>query len=473
MFKKTKLPDVDPVVLKPWHGIRPAYYILALYFLLLVVLFLLVCLVPGFVSKRSYVVFDTSLPVLGVYEDGIYLGNGYDSKLETTAGEHTYTFTYEGIEIGEMTADVKRHYFFTLFSHKSTVIKPELEYSDEVREKAIEVFARDIASYSLITDFSGSTVYPPLMRKFAQTAVEMEIADIRDAWLYAVLHITSETMYCDWVEAKAVLDKTAVLYETEESRKVEEYLVPLYDSGTVSTVTKTDESSEIKVKKNGSFYTYSEGIVTLGKTTETKYPESDYIPVTLAYSTFSIAGSLVTENEYAQFVEENKKWSRDNLDELVSEGLVDSNYLRDITLSSRSSRPVRYISWYAAEAYIEWKSAKDGVEYTLPTLTEWTVAALSSSEKTYVTSLVFVESDSSTPTALMGQLWDMTATPYMPLMRLVSSETVSRLSSLYPYDDIIVMGGSYVNENISVEDIGTSAKSSCSSFNGFRLVKHE
>lgn len=473
MFKKTKLPEVEPVHLQPWHGIRPAYYILALFFLFLLVVFFLLCLLPGLISGKSYVKFDTSLPILGVYEDSTYLGNGYGGKFETTSGEHTYTFTYEGIVIGEQTENIKRHYFFTLFSHKTTVIKPVLTYSDEVKAKAVLVCAEDIAAFSAVTDFSSSTVYPDIMVKFAQTAVEMELDDVSDIWLYSILHVTSAVMYEDAVSAKSVLEKAGISYETDESRKVESFLNALYGEEKNNEITKTDETSEIKVTKDGSFYRYDGGTVTLGKTTSSDYPESDYIPITLSYSAFSMASNLVTENEYAQFVEENPKWSRDNLTELVNEGLVDSNYLKNITLSSRSSRPIRSISWYAAAAYTEWRSEKDGVEYSLPTLSEWTVAALSASDKDYVTSLVFVENNSSTPTSLMGQLWDMTETQYIPLMRLLDEETISDLETLFPFDDIIVMGGSYVNDNVTLEDTGVAHKYSCSEFNGFRLVKHE
>ncbi len=473
MFKKTKLPEVDPVVLKPWHGIRPAYYILALFFLFLLLIFFLLCLLPGLVSKRAYVKFDTSLPILGVYEDGRYLGNGYESKIETTAGEHTYTFTYEGITIGEQKETVKRHYFFTVFSHKSTVIKPVLTYSDEVKKRAVEVCAEDIAAFSGITDFSSSAVYPGVMLKFARTAAEMKISDVRDIWLYSMLHITSKTMYDDYTAALSVLDNAGITYETDETSKVHSFLLSLYGDGKSSEIIKNDETTEITLSSDGSFYRYEGGTVTLGRTTTGEYPSSDYIAQTLTYSTFSIAGNLITENEYAQFVEANPKWSRDNIDELVSEGLADSNYLKNITLSSRSSRPVRYISWYAAEAYAEWRSVKDGTEYSLPSFEEWTVAALSAVDKDYVTSLVYKENNSSTPTSLMGQLWDMTESVYIPLMRLVDSETVSRLETLFPFDDIIVAGGSYVNENVSIEDMGTAHKYSCSEFNGFRLVKHE
>lgn len=473
MFKKPELPPVDDVVLKPWHGIRPAYYILALNLLFVLVIFFLICLLPGIVTNKTYVSFDSPLPVYGVYEDGRYLGNGYGTSLETTGGKHTYTFTYEGIEIGSTTVDVPRHYFFTFFHNYVFKITPEFTYTDEVKCLAVKSFASGTALYSPITDYTEEVKYPSPYSKFASTAVEMKIDDVRDVWLYGALHITSGTMYDDYTEGKGILDKNGITYSSQELETVEKYLDSLYRDGNTNQITINDKTTEIKVSKEGSFYTYEKGRVTIGETTSPSYPESNKLPRTLDYASFSMSGSLVTENEYALFVEENPEWSKNNIENLIEEGKVDSNYLKGINLSSRSSRPIRYISWYAAEAYIEWKSEKDGVEYSLPTLYEWYVAALSSENKKYVSSLVFVENDSATPTSLMGQLWDMTSTVYMPLMRLVDEETISRLSLLFPFDDIIVMGGSYVNEDVTRNDVGIASKSKSSEFNGFRLVKHE
>ena len=101
MFKKPVLPEVERVKLKPYKGIRPAYYILFTYFIIALVLFFILCLLPGLVSNKAYVSFSSDLPIYGVYEDGIYLGNGHDSVFETTSGNHSYTFTLEGIEIGK------------------------------------------------------------------------------------------------------------------------------------------------------------------------------------------------------------------------------------------------------------------------------------------------------------------------------------------------------------------------------------
>ncbi len=472
MFKKIKYADFDPVVLPYWHGIRPAYYILSIFFLFLLLIFFLLCLLPGIISNKAYISVDSTLPVFGVYEDGIYLSNGYDTVIETTKGSHKYEFYYEGIKIGEEVREVPKHYFFTLFRHPVYVINPTFTYTSETIKKAEEVFLIDVVSYSAITDYREDIKYPSPFTKFIQTALLMGVDDIREPWLYAMLHITSEAMYSDYAAAEKELSQSNIRYVTTESEKVKSYLDSLYLGG-VSEVKKNDETTALSVKRDGNFYRYDGGKVTIGSDTVSSYPSSNTLPVTLSYSTFYIAGELVTENDYALFVEENKKWSKDNLSSLIEEGVVDSNYLKDINLSLRRSRPIRYISYYASLSYCEWKSEKDGVEYTLPTVSEWTVAALSAQSKPYVTSLSFTERDSSTPTGLMGQLWDFTSTAYIPLMRLLDEETITRLSLIYPYDDIIVMGGSYVNDNVTIDTLGVMNKSACSEFNGFRLVKHE
>lgn len=473
MFKKLKYPTVDRVKLRPWHGIRPAYYILGIFFLSLLALFLLLCLVPGLISNKSYITINTDLPIVGVSVDEKYLGNGKGTSLETTSGNHKLTFTYEGLEIGSVDVKIPRRLFFSLFLHTPYEITPSFTYTEEVRDRAMMEFARNVSLYSKITSYSGSTIYPPLFEEYALSAVEMNEDDISDVWLYGMLHITSSIMYNDYLKGKEILSSSSVRYNNDTAESIDAFLESVYVVEEDVTVEKNDETSEIKVEKVGSFYKYVGGRLTIGESTVTNYPGSNILPKTIEYDTFYIQGSLITENEYALFVEENPEWSAENRETLVSSGLVDSNYLKGITLSSRSSRPVRYISFYAAEAYAQWKSKKDNTTYSLPSIYEWTVAALSAEDKGYVTSLVYRESESSTPSSLMGQLWDITSTLYMPLMRLVDDLVLERLSSLFPFDDIIVMGGSYVNTGITLSTVGITAKNSCSEFNGFRLVKHE
>ncbi len=474
MFKKPVLPEVERVKLKPYKGIRPAYYILFTYFIIALVLFFILCLLPGVVSNKAYISFSSDLPLYGVYEDGIYLGNGHDSVFETTSGEHKYTFTLEGIEIGKEEVKISRHYFFTLFAHKKTVINPTFTYTDELENKVTEAFLKDVALYSAITDYSSSYTFPPLFSNYAKEVIAFKEKDISQELLYGALHITSKDMYSDYKEALSYLENSSVSFESKELNTINSFLDNLYDKDTVETLKKTDKTTEIKVSKlRDGFYRYNEGVVTLGEETLSSYPEINKAPVTLSFSSFDMSSNLITENEYATFVEENSKWSLDNKEELIKEGLVDSNYLSGISLSTRSMRPIRSISYYAALEYCKWKSEKDGVKYSLPTLEEWTVACLSAKDKKYVTSLVYVENNSSTPTGLLGQLWEYTSTSYIPLSRLIDQEKVKSLSQIYNYDDIIVMGGSYAQSDITSSDIGVMDKASCSEFCGFRLVKHE
>ena len=198
-------------------------------------------------------------------------------------------------------------------------------------------------------------------------------------------------------------------------------------------------------------------------------------PVTTNVGSFSISRNLVTEHDWAMFVNENPKWAKDNLDNLIEEGLVDSNYLKGINLSIyvNSIRPIRNISYYASLAYVQWKSQKDGVEYHIPTEGEWYLSALSAKDKEYVTSLVYVENNPDSPTAMLGQLWEFTSTPYIPLSRLTDYEKIIDLSNTYNYDDVIIKGGSYVSDpsTISIETVGITSKSMCSEFCGLRLAK--
>ncbi len=474
MFKKPVLPEVERVKLKPYKGIRPAYYILFTYFIIALVLFFILCLLPGLVSNKAYVSFSSDLPLYGVYEDGVYLGNGHDSVFETTSGNHSYTFTLEGIEIGKEEVKIPRYYFFTLFAHKKTVISPSFTYTDELENKVTEAFLKDVALYSAITDYSSSYPFPPLFSSYAKEVIAFKEKDISQELLYGALHITSQYMYSDYLVALSYLENSSINYESNELDTINSYLDNLYTKGNIETLKKNDKTTEIKVSKlNDSFYHYSEGTITLGEETLSSYPEINKAPISTSYSSFEIGSNLITENEYAAFVEENPKWALDNKEVLIKEGLVDSNYLSGITLSTKSMRPIRSISYYCALEYCKWKSEKDGVLYSLPTLEEWTVAALSSNDKKYVTSLVYVENNSSTPTGLLGQLWEYTSTPYIPLSRLIDQEKVESLSQLYDYDDIIVMGGSYAQSDISSSDIGVMGKASCSEFCGFRLVKHE
>lgn len=474
MSRKKQLPEVEPVKLKPFHGIRPGVYIIIIWALIILLLAFVLFVLPGLVSNTSYVTFNEPVVGSGVYEDGIYLGSATDGVYKTTGGNHKYTFTYEGEEYGEVESKVKRKVFFTLFSHKPQLIVPERSYNDEVKEKVVSAFIRDVTSYSAVISAPDTFHYPPIFSAFASNSVEMSIKDVRDAWLLALSHISSSSLYEDYEVGKEILLKSGILFETEESKELEYYIEALFNGEKV-ILEKSMENNILLPTKDGDFFHYEPTIVEMGYSTTLTVESAKEAPVKVEVYDFSIARNLVTEHDWALFVEENPKWSKDNLETLVEEGLVDSNYLKGITLSPyiNSIRPIRNISYYAASAYVEWKSGKDGVIYHIPTEKEWYTASFSTKDKEYVTSLVYVENNPTTPTAMLGLLWEFTSTPFIPLSRITDYDKINNLGNMYGYDDVIVKGGSYVSDpsSISIDTVGITSKSTCSEFCGLRLAK--
>ena len=200
MSRKKQLPEVEPVKLKPFHGIRPGVYILVFWAIIILLLSFALFVLPGLVSNTSYVTFNEPVEGSGVLEDGIYLGSATDGVYKTTGGTHKYTFIYEGIEYGEIETTVKRKVFFTLFSHKPVFIEAERKYNDEIKEKVESAFIRDLTSYSAVISHSDTFHFPPLFSAFAKNSIEMGIKDVRDTWLLAISHITSTTLYEDYKE---------------------------------------------------------------------------------------------------------------------------------------------------------------------------------------------------------------------------------------------------------------------------------
>ena len=147
--------------------------------------------------------------------------------------------------------------------------------------------------------------------------------------------------------------------------------------------------------------------------------------------------------------------------------------------------PVSDISWYDLQEffrkYNEWllSSHVDAVPridnvpafLRLPTEAEWTAAAISAQHKGYTSSLLSIDNDTSAPSAMMGQLWEFTSDAFIPLSRLIDQAEVERLSQLYPYDDVIVKGGSWINtpDTVSPDTVGVMDRSACSVYAGFRI----
>lgn len=97
-------------------------------------------------------------------------------------------------------------------------------------------------------------------------------------------------------------------------------------------------------------------------------------PATQPVAPFFLDRTPVTNAAFLAFVQENPMWQRSKVKPIF----VDSGYLKhwrgdlDFGPDSLANRPVVNVSWFAAQAYAEWKGRR------LPTTAEWEVAASAS-----------------------------------------------------------------------------------------------
>ena len=98
MGKKIELPEVEPVHLKPFHGIRPGAIILCGLAGAVLLLFFIICMLPGILSNGSYVSFDINTRNTAVYIDGKYLGSTEGSVYFVPSGHHEFSFSILGAD---------------------------------------------------------------------------------------------------------------------------------------------------------------------------------------------------------------------------------------------------------------------------------------------------------------------------------------------------------------------------------------
>lgn len=457
MRKKRELPEVEPVKLKPIFGIRPGVVILSGLIAVILLVFFLLFMLPGIVNGGKYVSFDSGLTNVGVYLDGAYLGSTEGSRYFIESGKHDVRYVKNSITIGEEEIDISHPIFFTLIFHRGEDIEIEYTSSDELVKSINDIFLKDVSTWSKVTTFSTPTTLPPLFSNYAKDITELNVSLDKDIWTKAIAHISSREMYDDYLSACSLLNISpaieADIFTADES--------PVYNN--THEVTMPDG-------KDDSFFHYPSATFEMGSYQGDKYPLINEKRIEVSVSDFAISSRPVSEYEYALFVRENPKWALSNKENLISEGLVDENYLNGVSLSTGyvSSRPIRNISYYAAKAYITWLSEKDGVQYRLPSEAEWSYAAYSVQDKSYAASLNWADVDTSTPQMMMGGVWEYTSSEYVPLNRVLGYDGYS-----VENDDVIVKGGSYLNagDGITPDTIGMIGKSTCSDYVGFRIAK--
>ena len=470
MIKKNKLPEVDPVVIpEKIFGIRSGIVILAGLIIAILILFFLLFMLPGIIKGGVYAGFDSDLSDVAIYMDGRYLGSTEGTRYFIESGEHEFVYSKSGIELHKEKIKIAHPIFFTMFFHRTEDIEIEAVSSPALENKIKQDFITSIASWSKNTDYEGIYSFPPLFSSFARDINALEMDDYSRALFYASAHISSQAMLDDYMKAKEILKS-----EGKEPGFDDSFLNNLtFSSDYVSFNYSSKAETEASAYDDG-YFTYEGGIVVMGSYQGSDYPLTNEKEIQIQIPSFAIMHYPVSEYEYALFISENPYWSKNNLSNLIADGMVDENYLSSIILSTsfKSTRPIRNISYHAAEAYAAWLSEKTGKTYALPSEAMWTYASLSALDKKYASSLSIISGNNISPEMMFGGLWEMTCSAYIPLARLTDYQILQNLAQ-GSNDDIIIKGGSYISDpsTITPDTVGIMKKDATSPYAGFRIVE--
>ena len=105
----------------------------------------------------------------------------------------------------------------------------------------------------------------------------------------------------------------------------------------------------------------------------------------------------------------------------------------------------------------------------MPTENQWIAASFT--DEGYQKSLMPSTAENS-PSAMLGGVWEMTSTNYIPLARISKTDIIDILTQYNTQTDMVVKGGSYVNKPSEIDNysVGVTYRSLCSDYMGFRIV---
>ena len=457
-------------------GLTPPVYLTIIYVSLIIIVIFVVGFLPGIIKSGKRVTFTSPVAFSSVYVDENYVGTAPVTTF-LPPGEHNVVYSFKDVATISETIRVSHPLFLTWLIPRKQFVSSSFYLNEKNFPSYLEEILSDIIRYSAVLEFDEVTHYPPLLTRAATTFIEGNITNLtimNSFLLDSSLFITSQVMLDDFTSAINILKENSI--DTSNLSKEAGKIAVLFEDETTKTpliqnrsslVDSTPTSLTLKnMTIEGS--SFSGGDIVVGKQIPLTYPGVEMMQIREKVESFSLSNREISEYQYAQFIEENSQWAKQNIDALVEEGVVDEAYLQGIypTTNIISTTPIRNISYYAAVAFSEWIAKRSGKEVMLPSNSEIELA-ISLFDGGYQKSL-FMPSNQRTPIALLGGVWELTLDEFIPLSRYLN-RTIENKEII---EDIIVKGGSYLNDSSSVDkmSIGVMKKDQCSTTTGFRIV---
>ena len=469
--KKKELPKVDPVKIKPLFGLMPGLWLSIVYLIAIVLIFFMVAIHPDIIDGHKRVSFNSAAYNAAVYVDDVYQG-GTPFTRKITSGTHRITYKVNGHEIDSFTVKVGHPVLFNWLFPRTQSISSSATLTKEAFDSLSAELLEDANAYGAVLQYDEVHRYSPIFTNYAKSVETSSFAKDSSALRAALLFVDSQEMFEDAQNALEIL-----------GLKLD---IPYSGLAESKTTGITDEQiPEIKAKSTSlktDFFTLEgyeipEAQFSNGKTVEATYPSVIKAGRTVSTQAFSIGAYCVTEYQFAQFLSQNPEWSIENKEKLISDGLVDEYYLDGVStsLSAVTNKPVRNISWHASQAFCTWLSAVSGRQVYLPSEDQWIAASFTDSEGGFQRSLMPSAAEKA-PAAMLGSVWEMTGTRFIPMARIADEATLSQaletLDTFGSNTDMVIKGGSYVSDMSSIDrySTGVAYRSLCSDYMGFRVA---
>ncbi|MDR2483344.1 MAG: SUMF1/EgtB/PvdO family nonheme iron enzyme [Treponema sp.] len=478
----------DRVTLPALFGIRPGQYLAVLYgLILLIILFFVVCY-PGLAHPGTVIAFRSEPAGAAVRIDGLTQGRT-PCEIAVPKGKRRVEMALPGFQPFTLETEVKGRLLGSLFFPRRASVTGTLQADGPV--EALREGAARYAAWSFAGEPTAAYQVPLELSEGAyrsgpQTAADQAAMETAEGILDASLRFAvTKAALRDFVRAKLLTENGGLapspltlldsagdmlnrLSRTPGAASWLADLLPPEAAGTLraSAWYQSNAAPLAEPAPSGPPAGVSPEVLDLGGLRFWGIPGGSFSmgdpgARTREIHPFWIAEAEVSPAAWADFIEANPAWNRENRARLEEQGLVSEDYLGEFPPAPDGG--IAGVSWYAAEAYCRWLTGllpgyMAGYEARLPLEAEWEYAAKLAGQP-----------DAPPVEGFLGGRWEWCADPFVPLPFFPAGDRYVRMVSS---PERSLRGGAWINQagSVKAETRASLPPDTCSAFVSLRPV---